>query len=60
MCKRTLSTLLIPLFAVFVLSGCGAGNDQPQVEKLDKTAAEKKQVMDEALRTRQRTTQIDR
>jgi len=60
MCKKRLFTLLLSsLFVVFALSACG-GNDQPQVEKLNKAEAAKKQAIDDQLRTRLRTTQSDR
>lgn len=60
MCKKSsLALLLSSLFVVLALSACG-GNDQPQVEKLGKAEAAKKQAIDEQLRTRLRTTQSDR
>jgi len=60
--RITLLQLTVPLLlAVVALSGCGGSQgDQPQVEKLTAAQAAAKQVLDDELRTRQQTTQIDR
>lgn len=53
-------SILVPFtLLALALSGC-SGNDQPQVEQLSKTQAAQKQITDEQLRIRQRTTQRDR
>lgn len=64
MCKRSVEKWVLPSLVAFIvaaLSACGAGgNDQPQVEKLTKEQAAKKQALDDELRTRLSTTQSDR
>lgn len=53
-------SILVPFtLLALALPGC-SGNDQPQVEQLSKTQAAQKQITDEQLRIRQRTTQRDR
>lgn len=54
-----LSILILLAPFTLVLPAC-SGNDQPQVEQLSKTQAAQKQITDEQLRIRQRTTQRDR
>ncbi len=57
---------LIRACAVFLVTGaavagCGSSHgDQPQVEQLTPAQAAQKQVLDDQLRIRQQTTQVDR